>query len=137
MEDEDERVMISSDEAQERRRKYIADILPSSLYLPLSDTGCGELRVRGNVRSDCCRNCLSFGRFENEIASVDLERLDVYEHDGEFEENRTKRRGERFVSRTRTDGGGVVTELGGVFYHVRVFEARVSRAEEEERGFKK
>ena len=39
MEDEDERMMISSDEAQERRRKYIADILPSSLYLPLSDTG--------------------------------------------------------------------------------------------------
>ena len=130
-------MMISSDEAQERRRKYIADSLPSSLYLPLSDTGvvnCVSGATSGAIAAVivCPLDVL-----KTRLQVSTLERLDVYEHDGEFEENRTKRRGERVVSRTRTDGGGVVTELGGVFYHVRVFEARLSRAEEEERGFKK
>ena len=77
---------------------------------------------------------MSLGCFENAFASVDAERFDVYEHDGEFEEDCAKRRGEGLVSRVRADGSGVATELGGVFYHVRVFEVRVSRAAEEERG---
>lgn len=92
-----------------------------------------QLRVGSNVWRDCSHRCLPARRLENETASLADERLDVYEHAGKLEEDRPKRRRERVIQRSRTDNGSAVTELGRVFYHLRVFEIRVSGATAEER----
>ena len=111
-----------------RRGDASALALPSALR-----RRSGQLRVGSNVWRDCSHRRLPARRLENETASFADERLDVYEHAGKLEEDRPKRRRERVIQRSRTDNGSAVTELGRVFYHLRVFEIRVSGATAEER----
>jgi len=69
--------------------------------------GCVEDAAAGERCDDACSGWVRDG---------------VPEHVRGAEENRAARRDEGVVSGVGTDGGGVVTELGGVFQRVRGVE---------------